>query len=83
MCSFYPVFQKRLLAFDVRALLILKHVPPDVEGEWMDRGVMLGVADRKMTHKTKEDDGDQWTRVASCVFPRGDVPTKDRVKQIF
>jgi hypothetical protein len=42
----------------------------------MDRGVMLGVVDRKMTHETKEDDGDQWTRVVSCVFPvhvsRGD-----------
>jgi hypothetical protein len=33
----------------------------------MDRGVMLGVADRKMTHETKEDEGDQWTRVMRCV----------------
>jgi len=41
-----------------------------------------------MTHETKEDEGDQWTRVMRCVrcLYRGQtsfkiVPTKERVKQ--
>jgi hypothetical protein len=25
------------------------------------QGCYVGVADRKMTHETKEDEGDQWT----------------------
>lgn len=31
------------------------------------QGCYVGVADRKMTHETKEDEGDQWTRVMRCV----------------
>jgi hypothetical protein len=27
-----------------------------MEGEWMGKGVILGVRDRKMTHETKEDE---------------------------
>jgi hypothetical protein len=54
----------------------------------MDRGVILRGVDRKMTHETKEDEGDQWTRVMRCVrcLYRGQasfkvVATKERVKQ--
>jgi hypothetical protein len=58
----------------------------------MDRGVILGVADRKMTHETKEDEDDLWTRVVSCVSGAcregvmeasfKTVLTEERVKQI-